>query len=93
MTKEDKQNALMEINRQKECIKEIQDAIELIWEAKNKVDYALEYHRDMYHFESYDCYGFNQLLNTGNPHNTGLKDLIKTSIEHIDELKTLLENE
>tara|TARA_R110002020_G_scaffold154529_4_gene334408 strand:- start:399 stop:680 length:282 start_codon:yes stop_codon:yes gene_type:complete len=93
MNRERKHAILMEINRQRQCIKEIQEAIELIWEAKNKVEYALEYHRNKHHFDAYDCYGFNELLNTGNPHNAGLKDIIKTSLEHIDELKSELENE
>ena len=36
------------------------------------------------HYEAYDEYGFKQLLNEGNPHDSGLHDLIRNFEEEME---------
>jgi len=59
-----------------ERINQIREAIELIEQAMELVDDAVAGSRKESHFRAYGKYGFNQLLNNGNPYDSGLQDLI-----------------
>ena len=62
-----------------EFIDEIERAIEMVDQARHVVDMAidsLDGHFVKANYEAYGKYGFDQLLNNGNPYDSGLQDLI-----------------
>lgn len=59
-----------------ERVEMIEEAKELIAEAQQKVDDALNDTNLEAHYFAYGRYGFDQLLNNGNPYDSGLNDLI-----------------
>jgi len=61
-------------------VEQIQRAIELIQEAQDLVDEAVNDTRSESHYQAYNKYGFNQVLGNGNPYDSSLYNLI-------DELK------
>jgi len=56
---------------------QIEQAIELIIEAKSLVEDALYGSTIVSHFEAYGKYGFDQLLGNGNPYDSDLYSLIE----------------
>ena len=59
-----------------EAILAVQEAQELIIEAQNLVNEAIEYSILKHHFDAYGGYGFDQLLGNGNPHDSSLQTII-----------------
>ncbi len=53
----------------------IREAQALVAEAQELVEGALEGMDEEAHFIAYGRYGFDQLLNNGNPYDQGLEDL------------------
>jgi hypothetical protein len=72
-------------NLTKERIEQIEFAINLINEAKANIEDALHGTGLDHHFEAYGRYGIDQLLNDGNPHDSGLYDLIRELRETVNE--------
>lgn len=67
-------------------IDKIEEARELIEDAASLVDQALNgMGRISDHYQAYGRYGFNQLLNEGNPYDDGLEDLTKKLEEENEE--------
>jgi len=60
-----------------ERIQMIEEAMQLIAEAQQLVDDSLNDTNLEAHYFAYGRYGFDQLLNAGNPYDSGLNDLIK----------------
>ena len=58
-------------------INDIEEAMELIVQAQELVDNAINNTEQQNHYESYGKYGFNQLLGNGNPYDFGLPKLIE----------------
>lgn len=66
-------------------VEQINSAIELIEEAQRLVEDALFGETQLEaEYNSYGRFGFNQLLNNGNPYDRGLSDLI-TDLEKKDD--------
>lgn len=59
-----------------ERVEMIEEAKQLIAEAQQIVDDALNDTNLEAHYFAYGRYGFDQLLNNGNPYDSGLNDLI-----------------
>jgi hypothetical protein len=59
-----------------ERIAQLEKAIEMVREALSHVEEAINGTGLESHFEAYDKYGFNQLLNIGNTYDSGIADLI-----------------
>ena len=55
----------------------VTEAIDLIIEAQAMVDEAVSGTSEESRYLSYARFGFDTLLNNGNPHNDGLADLLK----------------
>jgi len=66
-------------------------AMELIEEAQSLVDAAIEGTMGESHYLAYGRYGFDQLLNNGNPYDSGLDDLVNP--KHGDDDTPLEEKE
>ena len=60
-----------------ERIKLIEEAKDLIFEAMGLVDEAVKNTDIEGHYNAYGKYGFERLLNTGNPYDSGLENLIE----------------
>ena len=60
----------------KERLDLLEHAINLIIEAKELVDDVVADTDQEAHYEAYGKYGFDQLLNDGNPHDSSLADLV-----------------
>jgi len=60
-----------------ERIQMIEEAMEMVMAAQELVDGALNDTNLIAHYEAYGRYGFDQLLNQGNPYDSGLNDLIR----------------
>lgn len=61
-----------------ERIELIEQAQELIEEAKALVDAAVEGTPEENHYNAYGCYGFKMLSGSGNPYDSSLYSLIET---------------
>jgi len=55
----------------------LEKSIELVLEAKELVDKAVEETSQENYYKAYGRYGFNRLLGEGNPYDEGLLDLIE----------------
>ena len=55
----------------------IEEAIEMIIEAQYLVETAIEGTEQTNSFEAYGKYGFDRLLNNGNPYDLGLYDIME----------------
>ena len=83
------QNQLLEtqIEWQLHSIEELKNAVQLIEEAKNQIEYALQYNRDLEQYIAFGRYGLDQLLGNGNPYDNSIFDLIETAKKQIEEYK------
>ena len=68
-----------------ELLEELYQAIELVEEAKSRVDEAVKALAMDSHYEAYGCYGFDTLLGNGNPYDASLFDLVKKAEDMMGE--------
>jgi hypothetical protein len=57
----------------------LQEAIELIEEARNLVEDALRGTDDYNHFKAYGCYGLDQALGDGNRYDSSIVELLENA--------------
>ncbi len=60
-----------------ERLEQLNEAMELIQQAQQMVDEAVNGTPHQNHYEAYGRYGFDQLLGNGNPYDSGLPNLIE----------------
>ena len=63
----------------------IEEAMDMIMEAQNLVDAAVDDTNIKSNYTAYGKYGFNQLLGNGNPYDSSLYSLIKEFDDDGDE--------
>ena len=59
----------------------VYEAIELVQQAQDLIDEAVDGTSQEAHFLAYGRYGFDQLLGNGNPYDKGLYDLLRDEEE------------
>lgn len=68
-----------------ESLNNLEEATELILQAKQLIDSAIHGTSLVSHYEAYGRYGINQLLSDGNPYDYGIDYLIVELIEKEEE--------
>jgi hypothetical protein len=68
-----------------ELLEELYQAIELVEEAKSRVDEVAKALGEYSRYKAYGCYGFDTLLGNGNPYDASLFDLVKKAEDMMEE--------